>query len=664
VREQDENCGVKLRERLGGLVAVEPKMPIRDNFALSVIYTPGVAEPCKQIVRDPELSYTYTWRGNAVALVGPKPASLPRLESVAAILKMLAGIDAVPLVVAAETNATVIEAIRSFASTFGAVWLLELSPADAGQAIAELSDLDIPVLRPPRDGEHCLADPSVYPGLIRALLDLRTRELDPRVVVEAVTAGDEDELSFRAAPRVARAAAEKIIELGLARADLAAAAVEARLLDYLETGTLPPFQKPKGWLTADTPSEQALRLHAHLAGAIEMQPKLKPLDPVRLARVFDGADDAARAISESPGFADRVTCKGNMVAVVTNGTAVLGLGNIGAGAGLPVMLGKCALFKTFAGCDAVPICIDAEDPMELVRTIEAIAPSFGGINLEDISAPHCFEVEDELKKRLDVFVFHDDQHGTAVVTLAALLNAARLCDRALDELTVTFNGAGAAGIAVTRLLLAAGVRDVILCDRAGPIYQGRAENMNPVKERIAGVTNRDRVRGSLADAVKGRNVFIGLSVAGALTGEMIRTMAKDAVILAMANPVPEVMPAEAYAAGAIAVATGRSDFPNQVNNCLGFPGIFRGALDVRARAINDPMKIAAAEAIAGLVESGMLRPDYFIPSAMDLRVPPAVAEAIARAAIETGEARVDADPAEIALRTRRMLYEARLHWGD
>ncbi|MFH1731674.1 MAG: malic enzyme-like NAD(P)-binding protein [Planctomycetota bacterium] len=391
-----------------------------------------------------------------------------------------------------------------------------------------------------------------------------------------------------------------------------------------------------------------------------MRPRVRPRDPERLVELLDGARATSELIRRSPALAGRVTCKGNTVAVITDGTAVLGLGDIGAAAALPVMLGKSVLFKSFAGCDAVPVCIDTRDPAEMVDIVEAIAPSFGGINLEDISAPRCFEIEDALKERLDIFVFHDDQHGTAVVTLAGLLNAARLRGKALDDLTVTFNGAGAAGIAVTKLLLVAGVRDVILCDSSGAIYRGRPDNMNPMKEEMAGLTNLAGVKGTLADALRGRDVFIGLSVAGALTADMVRTMAQDPIVFAMANPVPEVMPADAYAAGAMAVATGRSDFPNQINNCLGFPGIFRGALDVRARAINDEMKLAAAAAISGLVGDGELRPDYFIPSAMDLRVPPAVAGAIARAAIETGEARVEADPAEIATRTKRFLYEGRL----
>jgi len=660
VADGNDKSGAGAPAEQGGLIGVMPTIPVRDNQGLSIIYTPGVAEPCKEIARDETLSYKYTWRGNALAVIGADVTWLPRLEAAAAALKLLAGVDAVPLVVAAETAGETATVVRSIAPTFGGVWLFGLKPADAGRAIDALSGLDIPVIRPPRDDEHCLGDPAVYPGLIRAVLDLRLAELDLRFVAAAAREGERTGLSFASAVRVARAVAEVAIELGLARNDVTAGAAERRLTEYLETGRLRPFEAAADWLEAASPEEAALRLHASIGGSLEMRPKVRPRDPGRLIAILDRARETSELIRSSPALAGRVTCKGNTVAVVTDGTAVLGLGDIGAAAALPVMLGKSVLFKSFAGCDAVPVCIDTRDPAEMADIVEAIAPSFGGINLEDISAPRCFEIEDALKERLDVFVFHDDQHGTAVTTLAGLLNAARLRGNALGELTVTFNGAGAAGIAVAKLLLVAGVRDVILCDSSGAIYRGRPENMNPMKEEMAELTNRERVKGTLADALRGRDVFIGLSVAGALTADMVRTMAGDPIVFAMANPVPEVMPADALAAGAMAVATGRSDFPNQINNCLGFPGIFRGALDVRARAINDEMKLAAAAAIAGLVGGGELRPDYFIPSAMDLRVPPAVAGAIARAAIETGEARVEADPAEIAARTKRFLYEGRL----
>ena len=646
---------------LGGLIGVSPRMPVQDNYALSIIYTPGVAEPCKEIADDEAASYTYTWRSNALAVVGPDEASLPRLEAAAAALKLLAGIDAVPLVVAASGPGETASAVRLIAPTFGGAWLLGIEGTDAERVIEELTGLDIPVIPAPRDGDDCLADVAAYPGLIRAILDLKVAVLDERLVEEAAAEAGRAEFSFGSAVRVARAVAEKAVELGLAANDAPTPdAVEARLAEYVEGGRLRPFRPVEDWLAAPSPKEAALRLHASLMGTLAMHPKVAPRDPARFASILSSAGQAEAAIRACPEEAERLTAKANTVAVVTDGSAVLGLGDIGAAAALPVMLGKSVLFKTFGGCDAVPICIDTRDPAEIIGVVEAIAPSFAGVNLEDISAPRCFEIEDALKERLDCFVFHDDQHGTAVITLAGLLNAARLCGKTLDELTVTFNGAGAAGIAVSKLLLAAGVQDVILCDREGAIYKGRSKNMNPMKEHIAEFTNRDGVQGALADAIRGRNVFIGLSVAGAMTADMIQTMAEQPVIFAMANPVPEVMPDEARAAGAVAVATGRSDFPNQINNCLGFPGIFRGALDVRAKSINDEMKMAAARAIAGLVADDELRPEYFIPSAMDLRVPPAVAGAIAQAALATGEARIKVNPGEVATCTKRFLYEGRL----
>lgn len=350
------------------------------------------------------------------------------------------------------------------------------------------------------------------------------------------------------------------------------------------------------------------------------------------------------------------TTKSNMVAVVTNGTAVLGLGNIGAGAGLPVMEGKAVLFKSFAGVDAVPLCLNSRNVDDICQTVEMLEPGFGGINLEDIKAPECFDIENRLKETMNIPVFHDDQHGTAVVAVSALMNGFKLIGKRFRDAKVVVNGAGAAGMAITRLLQAVGTKHIILCDTKGAIYEGRAEGMNPYKEDIARITNKRKEAGSLVDVIKGADVFIGVSVAKCVTEEMVKSMNKDAIIMAMANPEPEIMPELAKKAGARIVCTGRSDFPNQVNNLLAFPGIFRGALDVRATDINTEMKIAAATAIASLIPEEELSEDNIIISPFDKRVAPRVASAVAQAAIDTGVATNDSMTAElVAEHTLEML---------
>ena len=350
------------------------------------------------------------------------------------------------------------------------------------------------------------------------------------------------------------------------------------------------------------------------------------------------------------------TTKSNMVAVITNGTAVLGLGNIGAGAGLPVMEGKAVLFKAFAGVDAIPLCLNSQDVDDICRTVEMLEPSFGGINLEDIKAPECFDIENRLKKTMNIPVFHDDQHGTAIVAVSALMNAFKLIGKKFEDAKIVVNGAGAAGMAITRLLQTVGTRHIILCDTKGAIYEGRPEGMNPYKDDIAKITNQQKESGDLADCLRGADVFVGVSAANCVSQDMVRSMNKDAIIMAMANPAPEIMPDDAKAAGARVICTGRSDFPNQVNNLLAFPGIFRGALDVRATDINNDMKIAAAKAIASLIPDDELNEENIIVSPFDKRVAPKVAAAVAQAAIDTGVAtNKDMTPEMVAEHTIALL---------
>ena len=386
--------------------------------------------------------------------------------------------------------------------------------------------------------------------------------------------------------------------------------------------------------------QYALEKHKEWQGKIEVVTRAPITNREELAVAYTpGVAEPCLAISKDVDLSYVYTRRANLVAVVTDGTAVLGLGDIGPEAGMPVMEGKCALFKTFGDVDAFPLCVRSKSVDDIVNTVALLAGSFGGVNLEDISAPRCFEIEKRLKAVCDIPIFHDDQHGTAVVTLAAMINALKLVGKKMEDLSVVVNGSGAAGIAITKLLMSRGLKKVILCDRKGAIYEGR-DGLNEIKAEMAKISNLERKQGSLAEVIKGADVFIGVSAPGSLTTEMVKTMAPDPIIFAMANPVPEIMPDEAKAAGVRIMGTGRSDFPNQINNVLAFPGIFRGALDVRASDINDEMKIAAAEAIAGVIPENEITPEYIIPDSFDPRVKDAVAEAVKAAARRTGVARI------------------------
>jgi malate dehydrogenase (oxaloacetate-decarboxylating) len=401
--------------------------------------------------------------------------------------------------------------------------------------------------------------------------------------------------------------------------------------------------------------DEALHMHRVHQGKLESKSKV----PVRNARDLSlayspGVAEPCKEIYDDRSKVYEYTMKGNTVAVVSDGTAVLGLGNIGPEAALPVMEGKAVLFKSFAGVDAFPICLNTTDVDKIVETVKLLEPTFGGINLEDIAAPNCFVIEERLKKETNIPIFHDDQHGTAIVTVAGLVNALKLVGKEMKNIRVAVNGAGAAGIAIIKLLNRFGVKDIIMCDSKGAIYEGRPFGMNSVKDQVARFTNRDRIEGNLKDVISGMDVFVGVSVEGALTKEMVESMNENSIIFAMANPNPEIMPDAAKEAGAKVIGTGRSDFPNQVNNVLAFPGIFRGALDTHATHINEEMKIAAVHAIASLVSAQELSADCVIPAPFDPRVAPAVAAAVAKAAMETGVARKKVDPEFVAEKTRKL----------
>ena len=388
-------------------------------------------------------------------------------------------------------------------------------------------------------------------------------------------------------------------------------------------------------------AQKSLELHGQWKGKLEVVPRVPVSTREDLSLAYTpGVAQPCLEIQKDVNKSYDLTCRHNLCAVITDGSAVLGLGDIGPEAGMPVMEGKCVLFKAFGDVDAFPLCVKTKDVDEFVNTVYLISGSFGGINLEDIAAPRCFEIERKLKEKCDIPIFHDDQHGTAVITLAGLLNALKIVNKKIDEIKVVVSGAGAAAISITKLLMSAGVKNAILCDRKGAIYNGRTENMNWIKEEMAQTTNPNMEKGSLADVIVGADVFVGVSGPGTLTTEMVKTMNRDAIIFACANPTPEIFPDDAKAGGAKVIATGRSDFPNQINNVLAFPGIFRGTFDVRASDINEEMKMAAAKALADLITDEELNPDYIIPAAFDKRVGPAVAKAVADAARKSGVARL------------------------
>ncbi len=528
------------------------------------------------------------------------------------------------------------------------------------------------------DSANQIRSSLVTPGFFRGCLDVGANQVNIDMYLAAARALaniiPEDKVSptqiiprqmdWQISPVLARAvagAAQQTGVAGIGPEEMSPDKVYERTERYIYEGELawlPSEGQDYGKLSIN---EESLELHRRYQGCIGIYAKVPIKDEVIYKKLYSPrvVADVCEKIRQDPLAAYDYTCKNNLVAIVTDGSAVLGLGNIGPRAALPVMEGKAILFKTFGGVEAFPICISTQESDLVVRLVENIAPAFGGINLEDISSPRCFEIEQKLRESLDIPVFHDDQHGTAVVVLAGLRNALKLSDRDLSEVKIIFNGAGASAIATTKLLIQAGAKNIIVCDTTGVVYKGRSKGMNRIKVELADITNPDRIKGTLADALQGADIFIGLSGPNVLHQAMIKSMAPDPIVFALANPDPEIHPDEAREAGALVVATGRSDFPNQVNNCLAFPGIFRGALDIRARAINDDMNLAAAFAIADLVGKD-LRPGYILPGAMDFRVPPAVAEAVARAGMASGVARITIEPERVARHTREYIYDERL----
>ncbi len=542
----------------------------------------------------------------------------------------------------------------------------EITPAEAKKAGARIVGTSLP------ESVNEMNVAMVFPGVFRGILDVFAREINTEMKLAAahalaMTVSEEKRqenivlpriFDFRVAPVIAGAVAKAAIETGAARRTVDPDEIVKKTESYIYEGP----QVPPVTTTQKDLKSQSLDLHKRYRGVIEVKAKIPVKDHYILDLLYlppRSADPVLKIIKHPEKVYD-YTSKGNLIAVISDGSAVLGLGNIGARAALPVMEGKCILFHTFGGVEAFPICLGTQDPEELIRVIGDISTPFGGINLEDISAPRCFYVERKLSEILDIPVFHDDQHGTAVVLLAGLTNALKIVGKKFPDIRIVISGAGAAAIAVAKILRSAGAKQIILCDRHGAIYEGRKEGMNWIKEEMAKVTNPEKLKGALKEVLRGSDVFLGFSAPKVISSDMVRTMAKDPIVFAMANPEPEIMPEEAKAGGARIVGTGRSDFPNQINNSLGFPGIFRGALGVQAKTINEAMKLAAARALADAVPEGELHEEKVIPDMMDFRVPPKVSAAVARAAIETGVARKIVDPEEIEKAHLAFLYEGHL----
>lgn len=671
----DEYSYEKVLKKNRGLLNIKVKVEVRDTEALSIVYTPGVGQPCLEIQKDLTLGYEYTNKGNAILVLSdcsgkhlPEDAHMNYLEAFCVMYKLFANVDAYPLVLDSSKikNAeTLYEVVDKIALSFSGVEFFMVDP-DRYKKFAELFEkgkkneygfvcgchkrsLDDLL----KEKKASITSHEVFAMLWRVALDTRCyRNMEP--VLEHLTSCIRDgKIDVTQGPECVMSAIldkacdfifEKKMEIrtldkyNWLKTPMSKEYVAKKFLAFLNYGTKAWFEPmPQGYYMKDhNHSENSNLIHMRARGAVESDPKLKITSHKRMAQFFswENMDALSDKIAKNPDLVYEYTCKSNYGGIITNGTAILGLGNIGALAGMPVMEGKSVLFKHYGGTNIVPVCIQELDNEKLVFYCQCIAPSFIIINLEDIKGPDCFFIENELIKTVKACMFHDDQHGTAVVTLAGLLNATKLRGSRPEEMKIVMNGAGAAGISVCQLLIHAGYKNFIVCDTAGAIYKGRPYNMNPFKEKLAEITNKDCIKGTLSDVMKGADVIIGLSGPNTIKKEDVKNMAPKPIVFALANPVPEIYPDEAYEAGAFIVATGRSDFPNQINNSIAFPGIFRGAVDTRSQYITLEMKVAAAHAVANLVSDKELNPMKIMPSALEIRNGVKVSVDVAKVVVE------------------------------
>lgn len=691
-------------QKYNGLLSLRNKIPIKDNYSLSLVYTPGVGQVCLEIQKSPATVLQYTNKSNSMLVITDSSGfpsynklkwhnniAIPHVEGASFYYKTLANIDAYPIVLdhnLINSGEDLLETVLNLAPAYAAIELYSIDESRLKDYLDLYNKTPIEersfVLFTSLERSHLkslikINKLSVNPLFLiscffRAALDTHSYQQIPMELIDDTvkhllerTEILRQENLYTQANRIVRFCTEYFLSKKPLPHDEPSSRIIMRKFEkFLVEGSdawYEPIIDNKIQSSKLSLNENSMLLHKRLVGMIESAPKMTVKDPNALDQFFieEEFDEVSNFIALNPDIATKITCKRNFSAIITNGTAVLGLGNIGTLAGLPVMEGKSCLFKQLGGVDLVPICINETKPDKFRLIVERVAPIFNAINLEDIKAPECFEIEKPLEEKLNIPVFHDDQHGTAIVVVAALINSLKLVGKEAKDLKILVNGGGAAGLSITLLLLMIGVKNIIICDTQGAIFKGRKYNMNKNKDQLAELTNPLLISGSLKEVIKGSDVFVGVSAGKTLTEPMVKSMGVKPIVFALANPIPEILPYEAKNAGAFIVATGRSDFKNQVNNSLAFPGIFRGVLDVRAHSITLEMKMAAAKAIAGLVHPDNLSPDYIIPNALDSSVPIAVAKAVAEAAIKGGVAMEKIDSDFVEENTRQYLVAGKLN---
>lgn len=674
-----------------GLLSMIPKVQVKDNTTLALVYTPGVGKACMEIHANQANSLIYTNKGNSILLVTDSSQyiekdsqwkndyAVPILEAASIYYKNVTNIDAYPMILdlnLIKSEDDVFTCLNELTPAYSGFELVGIKSERLNAILKKAEESKLKALLFTDHQRKAIEDklgkkvPTNYVSacILRAALDLHVTSAIPNACIDYIAHNLRDSETdfdggniYRLAAKIALLAAEFFLKNNLSTIKMTAEQVEEKVLSYYVEGSRAWISEiSEGYLATDhTNDENSLELHRRYGGVVETHSRIEPRDFRQLNYLFseEQIQEVVDLCKKDEKNIYDLTCKNNFCGIITNGTAILGLGKIGAEAGLPVMEGKSVLFKQLGGVDVMPICINETNVDKMVDLIAKISPMLSAINLEDIKAPECFEVEKKLNARLNIPVFHDDQHGTAIVIMAGLLNALKLAKLAPGDAKVVINGGGAAGISTTEMMLHMGIKSIIICDTKGAIYKDRKDNMNAQKDYLATLTNKENNQGSLADCLKGANVFVGVSAPKTLTKEMIKSMADKPIIFALANPDPEIYPQEATEAGAFIVATGRSDFPNQINNSLVFPGVFRGALDIQAKEINMDMKVAASQAISRLVTPEKLAVDNIIPNALDLKVPQAVAKAVAEAGIKAGVNRRNVSPQFVEERMKDYLVE-------